>query len=158
MVRTTADTYHDIWISSLERWWGESRNPLYVWEAVMRCLCTDPRRPIPDWCLPYLAETALAITDLAWACGRGRMKPDRAAGQVAKATGLARQGVSRFHEIASDYRAMRDALDETRGHEVTKALEAERSVARDRARRIIARGHRLLGSRRSSKPPPKVST
>jgi hypothetical protein len=135
----------DMWLTYLERWWGESRNPLYVWEAVMRS--TAARRPIPDWCLPCLAETAANITGLGWACAQRRISHERAAAMLPKATGLVRQGVNCFRQLASDARANRAAQDETHGQVVTETLMAERSVEREQARKILARGYRFLGLR-----------
>ena len=151
-------SYHDMRMVALERWWVESANPLYVWEAIAFCLNADPPRSIPDWCLPVLAETAANITDLAWACGQGRMKHDNAADKLKKATGLVRQGKNCFRQLAGDAQAQHAALDETYGHDAAKALEDERSITHDRARRILVDGYRFLGLEPPSKLPPEVST
>jgi hypothetical protein len=36
----------DMRLASLERWWRETGNPLYVWEAI--AICRREREPIPE--------------------------------------------------------------------------------------------------------------
>ena len=48
----------DMWLPALQGWHEQTRNPLYVWQAMARCLNATPPAPIPDWCIPYLAEAA----------------------------------------------------------------------------------------------------
>jgi hypothetical protein len=40
--------------------WVETRNPVYVWEAV--AVCTEHKKPLPDWIMAYLAEVAQRMT------------------------------------------------------------------------------------------------
>jgi hypothetical protein len=79
-----------------ENWWKKTGNPLHVWRVVSICLNADPPRPIPDWCIPYLAGTARNIDVLT----RGHdfrddhpaVSPNQAHSLVAQAMGLSRQG------------------------------------------------------------------
>jgi hypothetical protein len=139
-----AEGLRDIWLPSLERWHRETRNPLYAWEAIALCLNADPAEPIPTWCVPYLADAAGNITDLAWGCGQGRIKPDAAGAAIGKALGLSRQGFNAFTKICRDREAMRAALDESYGHAAAEAILRKRSISTDRARRIVTGGKRLL--------------
>jgi hypothetical protein len=140
-----------IWLNNLDRWWRESKNPLYIWEAIARCLNVDPPAPIPAWCLPYLAEAARNITDLSWRCGQRRLSHSLAAGRVTRALGLTRQGFNAFREIPADRQAMRGALDERDGRplkQVLKEIARSRSITKDRARRVVGEGRKLLGTKR----------
>jgi hypothetical protein len=40
--------------------WEETGNPVYVWQAV--AVCTQHKKPLPDWIITYLAEVAQRMT------------------------------------------------------------------------------------------------
>jgi hypothetical protein len=99
-----------MWLASLERWWDQTSNPLYAWEAIARCMNATPPAPTPEWCLPYLAEVARNITCLSWQVVGGRMPHEQAAKRVGRALGVARQGANAFAQVQKDGDAMRYAL------------------------------------------------
>lgn len=48
-------------LEQLRALFDESKNPLYLWEAVHSCLCPPdgyPRCALPNWCTPYFAMVA----------------------------------------------------------------------------------------------------
>jgi hypothetical protein len=135
-------------VEACERWWRQTNNPLYVWEAI--ALSRDALAPIPDWCLPYIKGVAVNITDLSWAASRGEVAADRACGKVAEKLGLVRpRSKNAFARILDDKDVAKAALDSERGHQRHGAIEAlreQRSIDEDRAARLLNRGKRLLGS------------
>jgi hypothetical protein len=40
--------------------WEETNNPVYVWEAI--AVCTEHKKPLPDWIVTYLAKVAQRMT------------------------------------------------------------------------------------------------
>jgi hypothetical protein len=134
-------------IRECERWWQKTKNPLYVWEAIMISRNTSPPEPIPDWCLPYLSEAATSITNLAWATCRGEEEPTRARKKVAEKLGFVRQGrKNAFLRMLDDRKAMDTVLDARSGVSAARErLMADRSITQDRADRIRRRGARLVG-------------
>jgi hypothetical protein len=153
-----------MWVSSLEQWWRKSdrgtrrdrddRNPLFVWEAIARCLNAEPRQPVPEWCLPYLAKAANDLTLLGWAAGRGEITTTKARNETAKALGLVRQGSKNaFARLVEDGRLMRSAYAEQvlgQPAEEGKVPGTERHVSVDRARRLRRRGRQLMGLGKTS--------
>jgi hypothetical protein len=75
---------NDVLLSNLERWWRETDNSLYVWEAISLTLGANPSEPMPEWCLPYLSEVAHNLTALSWATARRKMLPQHALARVAE--------------------------------------------------------------------------
>jgi hypothetical protein len=67
---------HDanMWLDWSEEWFRLGGNPLHVWRALDFCLNSQPARPIPAWCVPYLASTANNLHSLAngWDFGNDR--------------------------------------------------------------------------------------
>ena len=57
-------TFNEVYLSDLRARYLASKNPLYVWYAIHWCLNESPEQPLPDWCKPYLAETARRIIAL----------------------------------------------------------------------------------------------
>jgi hypothetical protein len=134
----------------VESWWKKTKNPLYAWEAIFLCLCAEPREPIPEWCLPYLAQTAQNLTRLAWDSSRpkGDLQRRSACKLVPKALGLVSQGAkSAFAKTADDGIVMRAALDTDRGGQETDRLATKRNISKERATRIIKRGAKLISLR-----------
>jgi hypothetical protein len=43
-------------LERLRRWYQQTKNPLYIWEAIARCLHADNPPAVPDWCLDYLRK------------------------------------------------------------------------------------------------------
>jgi hypothetical protein len=156
------------WLASLDRWWKQTGNPLYAWEAVARCLNAAPPAPIPEWCLPYLAEVARNITDLTWQVARGQTTHKEAAKTIGEALRVVRQGANAFAQVQKDRHAMRYALDAKLepktggdlvtivvGHEPTttetwagstiRRIKKDRNVATDHAAKgMLRRGRRLV--------------
>jgi hypothetical protein len=141
------------------RWYEQTKNPLYVWEAITWCLNSGDERPLPDWCLEYLRNIAANLCRLS--CGvdfrerSKRISPDAASKLVAGALFLSRQGKrNAFKSLANDLDDMRSELDEVYyGPETsTSRIERLRGVTRKSARRRALRGKRLLGVK------PKTST
>jgi hypothetical protein len=122
------------WISYHKREYGNTSNPVYVWEAMAEALTHD--LPLPDWTLDYLKQTAVSMARLsreqipregviaravAAALGfrrRGRSNPFRDVNQAAHELMIAsdvytthtmnwsrqRQGVEGTHDWDSVYR------------------------------------------------------
>jgi hypothetical protein len=160
-----------MWLVSLERWWKQTTNPLHAWEAIARCLNADPPAPIPEWCLPYLAEVARNITDLKWQVARRRMPHEQAAKRVGAALKMVRQGANAFKQVRQDCDAMYYALDaehepkgggtyvtavvgqetvstrtETWAGRTVRSIKADRNVETDHAAKaMLRRGRRLVG-------------
>ncbi len=165
-----------MWLASLERWWKQTSNPLHVWEAIARCLNADPPVPIPEWCLPYLADVARNITDLKWQVARRRMPHEQAAKRVGGALRVVRQGANAFAQVQKDSDAMRYALDaehepkkggdfvtlvvgqesvstttETWAGRTVRGIKADRNVETDHAvKAMLRRGRKLVGLDKTS--------
>jgi hypothetical protein len=155
-------------LDRLRHWFEETKNPLYAWEAIARCLSYDDPPSIPDWCIPCLRDAAMNLWRLSWGQdfreGAARISPDDAMALVPHALSLSRQGKKNaFATLLQDQHAMRDALDfHTWAHggsvleeikqrrksafyaSTLEEIKRRRNVESDRARRIIARGMRLL--------------
>jgi hypothetical protein len=141
----------------LHHLYEQTKNPLFVWQAIADAPA------IPDWCMPYLREVAINLTELA--------SSKHAMQSVSKALSLSRQGKrNAFAALEKDRRDMKFAkqftayehsrelrFDEDLGQYfvsdnppsffrdiVWGNIKRERNVARDRAQRIIARGKSLL--------------
>jgi hypothetical protein len=166
----TLDPDLAMWLASLERWWKQTSNPLYAWEAIARCLNADPPAPIPRWCLPYLAEVSRNITTLKWQVARRQMQHDQAANGVGRALKMVRQGANAFAQVQKDSDAVYYAMDaelepkkggdfvtiidghvsigqttETWAGRTVRRIKAERNVETDHATRtILRRGRKLI--------------
>lgn len=174
-----ADTELTMWLVSLERWWRQTSNPLYAWDAISRCLNAASPISIPEWCVPYLAEAAKNITELSGQTARREMSHDQAAKKVGNALKVTRQGANAFAQLQSDAAASRYALDAERepkngGTHVTiipgpadgaytigrtepwagrtvRKIKHERNVDTDHAAKaMLRRGRKLLGLDKTS--------
>jgi hypothetical protein len=158
-------------LARLQHGYDETKNPLYVWEAITWCLHADDPPTIPGWCLNYLREAATNIYALS--CGknfRNSKSPafpstEQAVKLVAEALLLSKQGKrNAFAALLKDRDDQRDANSVIFSGEATSeettishregkyfvvdvvhgtALERiakRRSVTKDRAKRIVARG------------------
>jgi hypothetical protein len=139
-------------LPSIERWSSETKNPVYAWEAIASCLGADPPVPIPEWCLPYLAETARNLTSLArrhdFRADKPAISPDQAHSLVPEALGISRQGQKNaFRRTFDEGQEMRAALDTSLGVTAETAIKTRlnRTLSPERQRQIIRRGKRLLG-------------
>jgi len=47
-----SDPEQIVLLASTGRWWKQTSNLLYAWEAIARCLNGDPQVPRPEWSLP----------------------------------------------------------------------------------------------------------
>ena len=141
-------------------WYQLTQNPLYAWEAIAEALAADVPTT-PDWCIPYLREAAVNMTNLAAVRERYRTSPEvspkQAMQKAPKALSLARQGKrNAFADLIIDRRDADDAWHSLSEHPAIaplmrnlalKSKKKKRSVEPDRAERIVARGKRLLHSR-----------
>jgi hypothetical protein len=165
-------------LARLQHLYHETKNPLYVWEAITWCLHADDPL-IPDWCLNYLREAATNIYRLS--CGKDfrhpkspafKLSTDQAFKLVAGALLLSEQGKrNAFARLLKDRDDQLDANSVTFFGEATFAtighregkyfvdvfrgtaldqIVKRRSVSKGRAKRIVARGKSLLrqGQRR----------
>ena len=107
-----------IWLPALQRWHEQTGNPLYVWQALARCLNATPPAQIPDWCIPYLAKAANNIALLSW--GKDfrddslarTATPDEAKTLTGEALNLWRaKSKTAFAKAADDAQAARAAMD-----------------------------------------------
>ncbi len=69
--------YFDL-LLDLEHRWHRTQNPLCVWEAIAVAQDARPPRPVPEWCMPYLAAAARGMTALTWKYLRQRRDDPRA--------------------------------------------------------------------------------
>lgn len=145
---TSDEAYLDMRLAACERWWRETANPLYVWEAIALSLNSSQPLPIPDWCVPYLGEAARKLTDLNWAVMRGKADPVIASKKVSEKLDFVRQGKKNAFLAARDEAdALRVALDlEYNGGNATKliARQTGRNLSPERVRAIVRRGKKLL--------------
>jgi hypothetical protein len=134
-----------MWVEWSENWWKKTGNPLHIWRVVAICLKADPPLGIPDWCIPYFADTAFNITLLTGGSDfRGERPPisaDQACGLVPQALGLSRQGQkSAFAKIADHARDQQHVNDaEYRGHDAAEVIAAERGITPERSRRRMSK-------------------
>jgi hypothetical protein len=152
-LESETDLRHET-LDRLRHWYEQTKNPLYAWEAIARCLNADERPSLPEWCIPYLREAATNLCRLSW--GQDFRKPTRskisthkAAALVPNALSFSRQGQKNVFAMLHDDRdTMRDALDlhyhKKIGASLLQEIKRRRNVEIDRAGRIIARGRRLL--------------
>jgi hypothetical protein len=108
----------NLWLPALQRWHEETGNPLYVWQALARCLNAQPPAPIPPWCSPYLADAANNMALLSWGKDfrdktlERRISPDDAKKLVGEALSLWKPKTKNaFARLADDALASRTALD-----------------------------------------------
>jgi hypothetical protein len=103
-------------VESLANLAEKTQNPLYIWEAVYRCLGLGI--PLPDCCVRYLLYTASKLYSLRReACGNDEnppsrllMAPERVAHAAIAALQLTRPGWNAFKMYAADQRRMQDAI------------------------------------------------
>jgi hypothetical protein len=136
----------------LRHWYQQTSNPLYVWEAISRCLINDNPPLIPEWCLDYLRSAAINLTNLGWGNdfrSRRRVSADHAIELVAGALLLTERGKrNAFASLLKDRDAMRDANTiEFGGSHRLGEIADRRNVTTDRAQRIVATGRRLRPGR-----------
>lgn len=133
----------------LENWYRKTKNPLYAWEAISRCLGSG--LPIPDWAADYLRQAAINMTMLGWRRDfredpASEIDSDQAMGLVGQALGLsAERKKNAFARRASDGEAARAGLDdEYHGRGAAREnLNQSRNIEADRADRIIRKGRKL---------------
>jgi hypothetical protein len=136
------------------RWYEETKNPLYVWQAMNECFHAE--EPLPDWCLDYLKDAAQNLYSLS--CGvdfrtgktAEKISPDEAVKLVTNALSISRQGkknaFASLRVDAADARAAQDDYFRGKGACVER-LGKETSVTRERVLRRAARGRRLIGGK-----------
>jgi hypothetical protein len=155
-------------LNRLRGWYEKTNNPLYVWEAIAKCLHRDD--PVPDWCVPYLRETAMNLYDLSLRrdfrdpdAPAFTLSTDQAFALVAEGLLLVKQGKrNAFAQLLLDRDRMKAALDAKYsepgmeyydivpvdgGYEVSRRLDPASKIGRGprQAQRIVAEGCRLLG-------------
>lgn len=144
----------------LRHLYEETKNPLYIWEAIALALYAEPI--VPEWCLPYLHEAARKLrylskskTKYPWA-KKGAATDKHIAAQVLEALSLSKQGKrNAFDALQIDRRDMAHAQRYSSPfmRKTGLALEAitkskKRNVGKDRAQRLLKRGDRLRRPRR----------
>lgn len=137
-----------MWLDWSQHWFKTDGNPLHVWRAIHWCLNSEPPQPIPDWCLPYLASAASNITRLTAGQDIGEdrqpVTPSQALDRSREALGFSRQGKKNaFKEVKEKAVLHRHALDAECGRDAVRAIEAERSVSTDRAKRLLEKGRTI---------------
>ena len=145
-------TDRDRALARLRRWHDKTLNPLYAWEAILRCLRNDDAGAIPDWCLRYMRGVAENLYELS--CGQDfkpgseRISPKAAIERVPEALSLSKRGKrNAFASLLKDRQLMRWGLDaEYYGKEVAAGrVMKTRSISPGRADRVVAQGRRLVG-------------
>jgi hypothetical protein len=143
-----ADEFVEMHIEACERGWRVTGNPLCVWEAIAWARNADPPAPVPEWCLAYLGEAAIALTDRAWAVSRGEAPADKAYHEVPRMFGFVRQGKKNaFAAMADDADAVMVALDKrlyADGNAALVARRTGRNLSPERARKVASRGRKIL--------------
>jgi hypothetical protein len=143
-------------LDRLRRWYERTANPLYAWEAVARCLHADNPPAIPDWCLPCVRDAASNLLELSRGRdfrpgsppSQGKLSTDQAMKLVASALSLSKQGQKNaFAKMRGDRQTMTDFntywfYDESAA--VLDRIAVIRNVTRDRARRVVTKGKKLL--------------
>jgi hypothetical protein len=148
-------------LNRTQRWYEQTKNPLYVWEAIAWCLGTDEHRSIPDWCLDYLRDTAANLHCLA--CGVDfrerqeagsaikKISPNQAVKLIANALSLSSQGKrNAFASLRVDQENSRAWLDEHYYGLGVSKIQMLRNTTRESARRMIARGKCLIVVKRKT--------
>jgi hypothetical protein len=139
-------------LQRLRRWYRQTLNPLYAWEAIARCLINDNPPLIPDWCLDYLRSAAINLTNLSFGTDfrtHHRVSADQAIELAAAALSLSRQGkLNAFAALLKDRDAVRDANTvDFFGAGRLQEIAGRRNISKDRAQRIIKKGRRLQSGR-----------
>jgi hypothetical protein len=150
-------------LNRTQHWYEQTKNPLYVWEAITRCLHADEPPSLPGWCLGYLRDTAKNLHSLA--CGVDfrerqeagsaikKISSDQAFKLTSNALSLARQGKKNaFASLRVDRDDTRAWLDDHYYGRDAGAPEIQmlRNLTPESARRRIARGKRLNDVKRKS--------
>jgi hypothetical protein len=145
------------YLARLRHWYAQTNNPLYAWEAIACCLPTDDPIAIPDWCLDYLRSASMNIFCLsrrqdfrAPNSPAGQLSAQQAVDLIPHALALSKQGkLNAFESLLKDRDIMRDANSVLfYGEGAIEEIETRRSVTKDRAKRIVAKGKRLTQYRR----------
>jgi hypothetical protein len=143
-------------LARLEHWWKETGNPLYIWEALAKCLSNDgSEKSIPAFCREYLKETAVKLTLLQWgrdfrsaADPKPRIDAEQANRLAPAALGLGREGSKNmFARVVENQAVQRLALDEDRCGIVeaeTRWQRRHRHLGKDRMASLRRLGRRLL--------------
>jgi hypothetical protein len=139
-------TFGERAISDLERRARLTANPLYIWQAILRCFVHD--LPLTDYCLNYIKSTAMLLHPLIEDAmsTQPQIEADDAIGRLAAALQISgRQGKPNAFI----------ALRRNRDHEIDAAREVaialgitavkHRVSERRQMQRRIAEGRKLLG-------------
>jgi hypothetical protein len=146
-------------LNRTQRWYEQTKNPLYVWEAIAWCLEADEPQSLPRWCLDYIKVTAANLHSLACGVdfrlppGSAKISSDQAVKLIASALCLCKQRKrNAFAALLVDRDDMRAGLTNYYyGRDAgVPEIEMSRRTTRESARRRIARGKRLIGVKRKS--------
>ena len=110
----------EVWISNLCHRAEIEKNPLYLWEAILRCHIN--RRVLPPICREYVAATAIEIYKLRGAVERGE-----------QTAAMAMRGLGTALQMNDGQRGTKNAF--TR---YVDAEEAEHDVAYDDAEKLLS--------------------
>jgi hypothetical protein len=148
-------------LDRIQRWYEETQNPLYVWEAIARCLYADEQPAFPDWCLDYLRGAAANLYRLS--CGLDfrmpsgtaakNISPKDAINLVSEAFSLSKQGKNAFAKLRDNVDTMRivnRCRDYGSWDKLVPEIEKQWNVTPKSARDRAARGKRLLRVKRKS--------
>lgn len=148
----------------LETWWNETGNPLFIWEAISRCLHADsPDEALPDFCREYLKGAAKNMTLLAWhrdfrQSASMKINSKEANELVPIALGLkgGRGTKNSFKELSDIGGTIQAALDEEHWgfQEAKRRIMEKHNVEEDQAANLIAKGRRMLGLLKPKGRPP----
>jgi hypothetical protein len=144
-------------LEQLRHWYQETKNPLYVWEAIARGLHADSPPAIPEWCLDYIREAAGNMYDLSHRkdfrdpkSPAFKLSTKRSFELVPQALCLSKRGQKNaFASLVRDREHMGDANTYMFYGKNIRVVEQDRErrkqkVSKNRTEKIIARGKRLL--------------
>jgi hypothetical protein len=135
---------HDVVFCTLRHLYEKTSNPLYVWQAISLHRFTGDTTTIPEWCLPYLRESAGRLCKLANKLGSKRKKPSIA--KIAEALSLS-SGQGKCNAL-DDYVKDRDLMVLAYGAEhrwaTLDAVAKKYNITLRQAKRRVAEGGRLL--------------
>jgi hypothetical protein len=158
--RATSRTFNEVYLDTLRTAYLTSKNSLYIWAAIHWCLNESPEQPLPDWCKPYLAETAWRINALGstgdtvgqTGKGTGGAPETPTTSDMLHALGFTSKGRNAFKSAAAEMRAFRAAVRfrelRNNGTPYGKALEEVMEWLgvddQSNAKRLIKAGRRLM--------------